>query len=251
MENRDEFEIDLLDLLYYLKKKILVIVAAFVAAAMVGAAFTAFFMEDEYTAKTRMYVLNRSSETSLTYNDYSVSNYMINDYTVLITGENVTKAVIDELNLDMTTSELAEKISVEAIDSTRVLQITVVDNEAKRAADIANCVREVASEQLEEIMAVDAVNLVYEAEIPYQKSGPSLTKNTVLAALLGMVAAIGVLVVIYVVDDTIRTEEDVERYLGLSVLGVIPASSEMGNLAKNTGASAKTSKKSAKAQAKK
>lgn len=252
MENQNEIEIDLIDLLYYLKKKLWIIVAAFVLCAALGAVFTTFFMEDEYTAKTRIYVLNRSSETNVSSSDYSISNYMINDYKILITGENVTKAVIEKLDLEDTPSQLAGKISVSAIDNTRVLQITVVDNKPQRAANIANCVREVAAQQLQAIMNVDAVNLIYEAEAPLHKSGPSLTKNTALAAVLGMVAAIGVLVVIYILDDTIRTEEDVERYLGLSVLGVIPISSEMGNLAKKAGTSAKNAKKpAAKPQAKK
>ena len=100
-----------------------------------------------------------------------------------------------------------------------------------------------ASVQIKEIMGVDAVNLVYAAETPQGKSGPSVTKNTLIAALVGLVAAVGVLVVIYLLDDTIRTEDDVERYLGLSVLGVIPISSEMGSLGKSAGTAAKTSQK--------
>lgn len=248
MENREEVEIDLLDLLYYLRKKVWIIFAAFVVAAGIGAVVTSLFMEDEYTATTRMYVLNRSSETTVSSSDYSVSNYMVNDYTILITGENVAEAVIDELNLDMSASELAGKISVEAIDSSRVMQISVVDNDAKRAANIANCVREVATEQLKAIMDVEAVNLVYEADVPEGKSGPSLVKNTALAALLGLVLVIGIFVVIYLMDDTIRTEEDVERWLGLSVLGAIPESADIGGLGGNGRGSAKSRKNSAKAQ---
>ena len=239
MENQNELEIDLIDLLYHLKKRLWLIIAACVLGAVLGGLFTVMFMETEYTASTRMYVLNRSSENSISSGDYSVSNFMISDYEVLITGQNVTKKVIEQLQLNMTVKELAEKISVSAIDNTRVLQITVVDNSAQRAADIANCVREVSGKQIKEIMNVEAVNLVFEAEVPQQKSGPSLAKNTVLVAALGMVAAIGVLVVIYILDDTIRTEEDVERYLGLSVLGVIPQSNEMATLAKNAGSSGK------------
>lgn len=245
MENHnEEFEIDLIDLLYYLKKKVWIIAAALVIGAVIGLAFTMLFVDTEYTATTRMYVLNRSSETAVSSSDYSISNYMISDYEVLITGQNVTKEVINRLGLDMTTKELSSKISVSAVDSTRVLQITVVDTKAQRAADIANCVREVASQQIKEIVNVEAVNLVYEAEVPQQKSGPSLAKNTILAAVLGMIAAVGVFVVIYILDDTIRTEEDVERYLGLSVLGVIPASEEIERgTAKLPDASKKAKKK--------
>ena len=236
MEKYNEMEIDLIDLFYYLKKKIWLVVAAFVLFAMVGAVFTACFMQDEYTARTRMYVLNRTSDNGISSNDYSTSNYMIKDYEVLIKGENVTRKVIEELDLDMSVSALASKISVSAINNTRVLQIVVVDSEPQRAADIANCVREISSEQIKEIMAVDAVNLVYEAEAPRGKSGPNMSKNVALAAMIGVVITLGVLVVIYMLDDTIKTEEDVERYLGLSVLGVIPDSSEMGNFARQTAA---------------
>ncbi len=248
MEKQNELEINLVDLFYHLKKKIWIIVAACLLGAVLGGLYTALFMETEYTASTRMYVLSRSSESAISSSDYSVSNYMIKDYEVLITGQNVTKKVIKQLNLNMTDSQLTNIISVEAIDNTRVLQISVVDNNAQRAADIANCVREVSSKQIKEIMNVEVVNLVYEAEVPQQKSGPNLIRNTVLVAALGVLAAIGVLVVIYVLDDTIRTEQDVERYLGLSVLGVIPQSAELAIFTKNTGSSGKSGSRPAAKQ---
>lgn len=245
MEKQNEMEIDLIDLLFFLRKKIWIIVAVCLIFGVVGAAFTAFFAEDEYTAKTRMYVLNRTQETPAVSSDYNVSNYMIEDYKVLITGENVSKEVIKVLQLDMTTVELAAKISVEAINDTRVLQIKVVDNDPERAAAIANTVREVAGQQLKEIMDLEAVNLVYEAEIPDAKSGPNLTRNTIVTAVIGFAVALVVLVVIYLLDDTIRTEEDVERRMGLSVLGVIPLSGELEAMANNTAAAATaTDKKS-------
>lgn len=245
MENQnEEVEIDLMDLFHYLKKKIWIILAAFVVCAVVGFAFTSIFVTPEYTASTRMYVLNRSNEDNVVSADYQISNYMISDYTVLITGRNVTQAVISELGLDMDDEELAEMLKVTSPDDTRVLQISVTDTDPQRAANIANSVRVIASKQIKEIMDVDAVNLIYEAEVPEEPSAPSVMKNTVLAAAVGMIAAIAVFVVIYMVDDTIRTEEDVERYLGLSVMGVIPASKDLGT------ATEKNKKKSAEKPAK-
>ena len=231
-KQREEMEIDLIDLFYFLKKKLWLIVLGLLSFALVGAAYTILFMDNEYTAKTRMYVLSRSSENTISSADYNTANFMIKDYEVLITGENVTREVIDRLGLNMSVGELTGKISVTAINNTRVLQIVVVDSNPQRAADIANCVREVASAQIKQIMAVDAVNLVYEAEVPRAKSGPSLSRNTMLGGILGMVLVMGVLVVIYMLDDTIRTDEDVTRYLGLETLGVIPASKELDNYKK-------------------
>lgn len=222
-----ENEIDLLDLFYFLKKRVPIIIASFLVFAIVGAAVTVFGMETRYTANTRIYVLNRSSETNVSYSDFQVSNQLLDDYVVLITGENVTKEVVAEMGLDMSYKALAGMISVTAPSDTRVIQISVTDTDAQRAADIANTVREIASVQIKEIMDVDAVNLVYEADVPQEKSGPSLKKNTAIAALVGLMASVVVLVVIYMMDDTIRTEEDVQKHLGLSVLGVIPVSKGM------------------------
>lgn len=233
MDNQTEDEIDLLDLLLYLKKKVWIIALSFVICAVAGFLFTRIFVDTQYTGSTRMYVLNRSSETNVAYSDFQVSNQLMEDYKVLITGENVTKEVIQKLGLDMTAAQLAKIISVSAMDNTRVLQISVTDTDPWRAADIANCVREVAGEQIQRIMDVDAVNLVYAADVPQSPSGPNTKKNTALAALVGLVLAVGILVVIYLMDDTLRTEEDVERYLGLSTLGVIPLSAEFEKVARN------------------
>lgn len=229
MENRDEMELDLVDLFYYLKKKAWVFVIALVVCALVGFVVSNFFMAPVYTASTRMYVLNRSNEKNMVYADFQVSSQMLNDYKVLITGSNVTQKVIEKLGLNLTPAQLAAKITVTAPDDTRVLQIDASDASAQRAADIANCVREIASAQIKDIMDVDAVKLVYEAEVPQNPSSPSVKKYTVLGAAVGLIVSMGVLVVIYIMDGTIRTEDDVDHYLGLSVLAVIPACSQLEN----------------------
>lgn len=228
--HNEEMEIDLLELFYYLKKKIIVIIAVCLVCAVAGFLGTKLFITPEYTTNTRMYVLNRSNENSVVSSDFSVSNYMLNDYKVLITGQNVTQEVIDLLGLDMKPATLSGKIQVTSPENTRVLQINITDTDPQLAADIANTVREVASKQIKEIMDVDAVKLVYEAEVPKAPSGPSTMRNTALAAILGLVIAVGVYAVIFILDDTIRNEEDVTRYLGLGTLGVIPVSAEMGNM---------------------
>ena len=227
MDNRtEELEIDLLELFFYLKKRIAVILAVVVACTAIGFLFTKILIPNEYTASTRIYVLNRQNEVGVVSSDYTISNYMINDYTVLITGQNVTKEVVDRLKLNMSHSELSAMIKVSSPDNTRILQINVTDTDAQRAASIANCVREVATKQIKDIMSVDAVNLVYEAEVPQSPSGPSVRNNSLIAAMIGFVAVVGILVVIFLLDDTIRTEEDVEKHLGLATLGAIPVSAD-------------------------
>lgn len=236
MEYQNEKEIDLLDLFCYLKKKILRIGVVVALCALMGFAICVFFVSPTYTASTRMYVLNRSNQNHMVYSDFQVSTQILNDYKVLITGKNVTKQVIKKLGLNLTIEELEEKISVTAPDDTRVLQVSVSDGNARLAADIANCVREIASSQIEEIMDVDAVKLVYEAEAPEKPAAPSVQKYVLLGAVLGAITTIGLYTLTYILDDTVRTQEDIEQYFGLRVLAVIPVCAQISrrNLEGNT-----------------
>lgn len=228
METRhNDFDFNLLDLLNYLKRKAIFILIAAATCALAGFLISSLFMTPQYTASTRVYVLNRSDGNAVASSDFTLSNYMIADYKVLITGQNVTSEVIEELDLNMSPSGLAGKISVSAPSNTRVLQISVTDSNPEMAAAIANSVREVAARQLKEIMAVDAVNLVYEASVPTAPTSPNVMKNTLLVAVLGAIAVTFIFAIVFILDDAIRTEEDVERYLGLNTLGVIPVSSDL------------------------
>lgn len=227
MENQNEMELDLLELFYYLKRKIWMIVASFVLCGVIGFTVSSFLIAPRYTASTRMYVLNRTNETNVVYADIQISSYLLNDYKVLITGRNVTQEVIRRLNLSQKPERLAAQIDVTSPTNTRVLQINVTDTDAQLAADIANCVREVASEQIQEIMDVDAVKLVYAADVPEKPSSPNVRNNTIIAAAFGLFVSVFFLVVMFMMDDTVRTEEDVQRYLNLGTLGVIPKSSEL------------------------
>jgi len=233
MEKKEEFELDLVGFFYYLRKKLLIVVIAALLSALIGLLVTAFIIPTEYTASTRSYVLNRSDESAVAYSDIQLSSQLLNDYKVLITGRNVTQEVIDDLDLKFTTGQLAQMIHVSAPDNTRVVQISVVDTDPQRAADIANAVCSTASEQIQAIMAVDAVKTVYEAVVPTQPSSPNMGNNLLLSFFIGLLGTVIVMFIVYVLDDSIRTEEDVERYLGLSTLGVIPMSQSLGNVKKS------------------
>lgn len=239
MEKRnEEMEIDLLELFHYLKKRIIIIVATFLVFAIVGFLGTKIFITPQYTTNTRMYVLNRSNQNNVVTSDFQIATYVMNDYKALITGQNVTKEVISRLGLDMTPAQLSKLIEITSPENTRVLQISITHPDPQKAADIANTVREVASSQIMKIMDVNAVKTVYEAEVPKVPSGPSAMRNTAIAGILGLVLIVGIYTVIFILDDTIRTEEDVTKYLGLGTLGVIPVSLEMGAMAtsrKSTG----------------
>lgn len=187
------FEIDLLGLFRYLMKKKWIILGATILCCALSFTLSRFVFPREYMASTRVYVLSRTQSDTVTSSDLTVSGYLVNDLKVLITGRNVTEAVITGLDLDMSHEILSEKISISAEENTRLLQISVTDTDAQLAADIANCVRQVASEQMKEIMEIDAVKLVYEAKAPEEPSSPDVLKNTILASAMGFLLAVSIL----------------------------------------------------------
>ena len=227
MEEKDMIEIDLWELFCALRKKIWMILGVGAACAVLALLISVLVMRPQYTASTRAYILNRTNESTIVYADIQTSTYMLYDYQALITGQNVTREVIRDLKLNMTAAQLAGCIEVSAETNTRVLQIDVTYEDPQLAADIANRIREVAAEQIKTFMEVDAVKTVYEAEAPAAPSGPNVRRNTLIGLVCGMLVCAAVYTVRFILDDTIRTEEDVQTYLGLSVLGVIPESEEL------------------------
>lgn len=215
-------EINLIDLFYYLLKRLWIVLLVTVCFAATAFVCCQFFITPQYTASARVYVLNRSSEDSLAYSDLQSSDKLTSDFEVLITGRNITSLVIENLHLDMSHSELVSKISVSSPNDTRVLQISVTDKEPQQAANITNKILEVAGEQIVPIMGIDALNVVYEASVPTVPSSPNTKQDVLLAAALGFLLSAIVLVIRFALDDTIRTEEDVSKYLGLSTMGTIP-----------------------------
>lgn len=197
MVNDVQFEIDLLGLFRFWMKKKWIILGVTILCCVLSFTVSQFVLPREYTASSRVYVLSRTQSDAVTSSDLMVSGYLVDDLKVLITGRNVTEAVITALDLDMSHEMLAEKIYVSAEENTRVLQISVTDNDARLAADIANCVRQVASEQIMGIMEIDAVKLVYDAEIPGEPSSPNVLKNTVMVSAAGFLAVISVLSVLF------------------------------------------------------
>ena len=209
MTEQTVFEIDLVGLLRYLKRKIMVILGITVLCGVFSFIFSSFWLPQEYVATTRVYVLGRSETNGVTSADFALSNYLVSDLQVLITGRNVTDVVVDTLELDMSHEELAGKIRVSAEGNTRVLQISVTDADALLAAEIANCVRDVASEQIKRILEIDAVNLVYEAKAPDEPTSPNVMKITVLGAAVGLILSTSTVSVRFFMIDSVKRKRNV------------------------------------------
>ena len=226
MDNKKTTEIDLLEVFGQIWNNIVIVILSTVLGALLLYFISNNLMENKYQSSTKIYVLNQQEGQAVTYNDLQTGTQISKDYTQLVKSRTVATKVIAELDLNnvypdmknITPDKLAEMITVTAQQDTRIIQITVTDNSPTRAQDIANAVRNAAATHISSVMDIEAVNVVDYANLPEGPVSPKPVKNAIIGALLGFVLSVAVIIVIFLMDDTIKTPDDVERYLGLSVL---------------------------------
>ncbi len=222
LQDNTDIEIDVLELFHVLLNKFWIILLAGIIAALAFVGGTILFITPQYQSTTKMYVLSKQDNNTITQQDMQTSLSLTKDYAELIKSRTVTEGVIAQLNLDLTHEQLLGKVSVDSATDTRILSITVTDPDPYEACKIANAIRDVAANHIKNVMDIDAVNVVETANIPDQKSSPNISKNGVIGGLLGVLLSVAIILIAYISNDTIKTQEDVERYLGLSMLGTIP-----------------------------
>lgn len=222
--NQDEvMEIDLQDLFGLLLHRAWIICLAAIVTGFAGFMVSFFFVTPQYESTTSVYIsTNKQKETSMTYSDAQLATQLTKDYEELIVGRYVLERVINMYALDESYEALKTRVQVTNTSDTRIINITVKDPNPQNAQIIANSIRDIASEHIKTVTDVEAVNVADEANLPTKPSEPSVPKWTLLGALIGIVLAVAVIILRYLLDDTIKSAEDVEKYLELSTLALIP-----------------------------
>lgn len=223
MNSNDNASIEI-DVLYLLRKlwsrKFFIIFIALVVGtiALLG---SVFLIKPKYTSTTRIYVVSRTAD-SITNQDLQAGSYLVKDYQEVITSNEVLSSVIDKEKLSLTPNELSSMISVTIPTDTRVISISVEDDNAQEATTIANTVREVAAEKIKAVTKVDDVTTLEVAEVPKEPSSPNIKRNTLIGVIAGGVLAVISIIILEVLDDRVRRPEDIEDVLGLPLLGIVP-----------------------------
>lgn len=223
----DEIEIDLREVFLILLGKMWLILLVGIFTAALAFGFSQFVLEPVYESTTQIYILNKQENNTVTYSDVQLGTQLTKDYAELIRSRYVLEEVMEELNLTEVDEELdyeamLEKVTVTTPTDTRILAITVEDTDPVLAMEIANSIREAAAVHIKNVMDIEAVNVVDTANLPIEKSAPSVFKWTVIGGLIGMFIVMAIVLIWYLLDDTIKTSDDVEKYLGLSTLALIP-----------------------------
>ena len=164
-----------------------------------------------------------SKTTSITQlADINLGSTLTEDFKIIGGTRDVVESVINELHLDTTYEELSKRISIVNPSNSHLLRISVTDEDPIRSANISNVLSEHLRERIADIMSTDKPSVVQRAVVPVKKSSPNTTRNTEIGALAGALLVVAWVVIRYMLDDTIKTDEDVTKYLQLDTLAAFP-----------------------------
>lgn len=234
----DEIEVNLLDLAVELLKKWYWIVVAAVLGLVLAILVTKCVITPTYDSKAMLYVLtNTTSVTSVA--DLQIGTAITGDFEVIATSKPVIdkaiKIIKENEGVKFTRGDIQGMLKVSSLEDTRILVIETTSENAEHACMVANAVAEATAIRMEEITKKDPPTTVELAEVAKEPSNPSMTKNAILGFLIGAVLACAVFVIQYMLNDNIKTEEDVWRYLGEPTLVSIPLLKDKDNKAEELG----------------
>jgi capsular polysaccharide biosynthesis protein len=224
-----EETISLKELFLTLKKRLSLIAVITILFATISGLISYFYLTPIYQASTQILV-NQSKDDQNAYNvgELQTNLQLINTYNVIIKSAAILDLVIEELNLNMTTSELEGKITVQSEQNSQVVNISVQDSNPNLAADIANTTVSIFQKEIKSRMQVDNVSVLAEARVLDNQSPikPQPLLNIVIALVVGLMVGVGLAFLLEYLDNTLKTEQDIEQILGLPVLGAIPTIKE-------------------------
>lgn len=222
-----EQEIDLLELIQVLLKRKWIIVISTILAGTIAFGYTYYLVTPVYESQTTLMVNGAKSSSisdiaaNFDLSSINMSQKLVVTYSEIVRSRKVLEQVIERLDLDYTYNELKSIVTAKPVNTTEILNITVTHEEPQKAADIANAIADVFIKEVIRIMKVNNVEIIDEAIPIYTDVNVHTLLNTAIGIVLGLMVGVGIAFLIYFLDQSIKTEEDVRKYLELPVLGAI------------------------------
>ena len=219
-QDDDMISIDLVDLFYRLLSSWKLIVCLAVVFAVLSGVYTVYFVTPQYEATAILYVL--SPESVLNVSSLQLGTALTSDYIKVFDMWEVHEEVISNLGLNYSYAEMNNRLSVTNSSGTRMLDISFRSPSPSEAANVANEYARVASNYIQETMSTDKPNIMSVALEPANPVSPSRVRNIALGFLAGGALAAAMVIIRFLMDDKIKTAEDIRQYAGLATLAVMP-----------------------------
>ena len=227
MNESKEFEIDLRKVFSMLKKRVLYIILGTLITAVLAGCVTEFFITPKYNASCTLYVYSNtdrvSTDSSIGSSELTASQQLVNTYIVVLESDSVLQQVIENLELEMTVSQLRSMISCAQINETEVFQVQVTSAVPALAADIANAIADVAPNAIVDMIKAGGVSVIDYAKVPTSPSSPNFKLNIFLGAAAGFIVFFLIFFIKEIFSTTVTEESDLTReFKDIPVIGTIP-----------------------------
>lgn len=216
-------EIDLKELMHMLLKRWWLITILFVIGTVSTYIISSYYIKPVYEAKTSLFVgKEKGALGSISLGDIQLNSKLVTDYRVLAKTRLVADSVIEKLGLNMSFETFKNNLSISTVKDSRLFTVNVQHTNPAVAADVANSVAEILVDKASTIIDVKNIQIIDVARLPESPVKPNKKMNTAIAGVLAIMLGIFIIFFIEFLDNTVKTEEDIEKHLGLSVIGVIP-----------------------------
>lgn len=220
-----EETISIKDLLQTLRKRWTLILLLTLSAGLISGIISYYVLTPVYQASTQILVNQKNPDDQpLNATEVQTNVQLINTYNVIIKSPAILEKVVKELNLTQSVEELNQQITINSEENSQVLSLTVTDKSSVNATKIANALSETFQKEIPVIMNVDNVSILSKAVLNEHASPvkPNPLMNIAIALIIGLMAGVGLTFLLEYLNNTIQKEQDIEKDLGLPMLGAIP-----------------------------
>lgn len=220
-------ELDLKEILNYFWSKKMYIIIASLIALLLGMVYTIWIQEPQYKSYTT--ILLKGTESQITSNDIALNQKLVDAYREIVKSKRVLNKVITNLELTYSYEQLFSKVTVESVNDTEIIKVSVTDGDNITARDITNEIAYVFNNEVVKLYDLQNIGIIDKAEISDAPSNINVIKQLVLALLIGIVLGFAVVFVMFYFDNTLKNTAFIEEKLGLSIVGSIPRDGGNGN----------------------
>ena len=219
-----EETIDLREYFAIIKKRFWIIALLTLISALISGAISFFVLKPVYEAKTTLIVNTEKNEDTemITGDQFNVSQKLAVTYGEIIKSRAVLEDVIKNLKLDDKYEDLVKNVTVSPVKDTQIISISVQGTNKEKARDIANEIPKVFTKEAKRITKANDIQVIDKAILPNDAVKPNKMMNVAIAAVLGMMIGLFIVFLIEYLDNKLKTPQDIEKHLGLPILGVVP-----------------------------
>ncbi len=226
-------EINIIELLNYYVKKLPIIIIITLFTLLAGAFYIENIQVPLYHGTTTIILVQKSEDNqsaNATQNELNLNEKLVTTYSQIIKSRRVLEQVINSLGLKLETEKLANKITVTSVSETPIIKITVSDEEAEKAVEIANELADVFKNEITKIYNLENISIIDNAIIEEKPYNVNVAKQMIIYGLAGFIVSCGIIFIIYYFDNTIKNKKEIETKLNIPVLSEVPVATKLATL---------------------